>query len=436
VLFALSAVLASAGLASASASAAMPEFAGPYPNQFAITDVEGPQVYLEPVKEGKTIAYIKCKAAGGTGEVTGGKTVSATVAFTECKQQYQVPSMSCTTVGAKEGEIRTAGLEGKLVYVNNKQEVGVAFQRKGAGNFAQFTCGSGTEKETLTVRGSVIGTIWPPNTKSKAFRLGFQDTAGVQRPTEYENEKGEKVKAILEAEGTGKEPFAFIQVGLWAGEVTRHATTLNTKEETEVKAEVPASRGLPEFRPSTATFEGSIGTVVFEEESGLWNFVKGTISGKITGPNEVGNVLMTLEGPSRYACTNGKKGEGKVLVTEKLVGRLGYINEGTKEVGLLLEPVAGPVVANCAGELYGEGQEYIRSIIAQITPVNTKTKEFTMSYQQTNHVQIPLHFEFELENHQLQHVYNGIKPGLGMETKIHLTNFKAGGSSVEMKIEA
>ncbi len=64
------------------------------------------------------------------------------------------------------------------------------------------------------------------------------------------------------------------------------------------------------------------------------------------------------------------------MVTVALSGRLGYLPK-TKEVGLLLEPSTGKVIAECGIlvlKLRG-------SVIGKLSPTNTETTKFKLEYR-------------------------------------------------------
>jgi hypothetical protein len=219
---ALVAVVALSALATATASAALPEFvptAGKFPVKF--TDTSGAGT-LETVGGHK----VTCKADSSTGEFTGAKTNKETFIFTGCESL----GFKCNSAGAAAGEIRTNAIASLLVYINKaKKEVGMDLSPEVVGGlFAEFSCGG---VETLKVRGSVIAPVTKVNTaKQASFKLTAKASKGVQKPTEYENEAGKKVKDILETEGAGALPFAFEQSG-----ITTTDTIKLTKETGEIK---------------------------------------------------------------------------------------------------------------------------------------------------------------------------------------------------------
>ena len=358
----LLAALAIAASAATSASASS-EFAKPYPNKI---EVKGASVALETVK-GKMAVICYPGTNKASGEITGATTATLTFTFTGCTGGLFGPS--CSSEGAKAGEIKTALLEASPYSVNGGKNVGLVISRKGAGNFAEFSCGTGESKENLKVRGSLIGVLSPPNFSTKEFQLAFDASKGVQKPDEYKNAKGETVKATLEAERSGKEAYAFEQAGL-TGESETQYDELLSSEATKVSAGI-AGRGLPEFKPETydlgAPFEGiSAEESEFQTANGsIWAAGSATIKGSIIDPNEVA-MTITFTG-----LENERSGCG-FKTTKTLIGRLGYLNKASKEVGLLLEPL-GPRLAKCERSVIG-ATEITGSVLGKITPVNTLEK--------------------------------------------------------------
>ena len=172
----LVAVFAMSSLLAASASAALPEFSGPFPK--ADTAKSG-KLHLETV--GKIAA--NCTASTQTGEVLGPKTGTVTIRSTGC----EAVGFKCNTAGAATGEIVTSGLGVTLGYINQaKKEVGLALASPPSGApFAEITCGPFTVVEI----GSVIGVIKPINKTvkvSKHFTVTFKQSKGKQKPSKFE----------------------------------------------------------------------------------------------------------------------------------------------------------------------------------------------------------------------------------------------------------
>ncbi len=155
---------------------------------------------------------VTCTSLTNTGELTGPKTDTATITFDECTTE----GFKCQSAGEAEGIIKLTALS-KLVYIKKAapKEVGIVLEPSVAGGlFVEFKCNTPIIKETIKVKGSVIAPITPINTwvvPPSEFALTYSQAAGVQKPTEYENEAGEKVKDILETKGEGLIAFGYEQ---------------------------------------------------------------------------------------------------------------------------------------------------------------------------------------------------------------------------------
>jgi hypothetical protein len=213
----LIAALALGALASASASAALPELGrcvpaetpktGAYSGAKCLTPREGNGNYNfvpgpgpKPKFEGTSTEgpvlempklTIGCAAATFNGEYTGAKTASVTVVFIGCLDQETFKK--CQTLPVKEGEIETpAPLEGEIgfINVNGKTVVGLDLKRSPA--LTSFTCGEPGEppETTGTIEGSVIGRLWPLNAMRPEFKLVYKAAAHKQVPESFEG--GEK----------------------------------------------------------------------------------------------------------------------------------------------------------------------------------------------------------------------------------------------------
>jgi hypothetical protein len=135
-------------------------------------------------------------------------------------------------------------------------------------------------------------------------------------------------------------------------------------------AAVAASASALEFRSGKypVTFTGTGNATTFQEHGGgLYTCNSSSISGEITGPNEVSKVVMKFNGV--VGCNGFCRQSPKTGVweTKELKGRLGWIKKSTSEVGLLLEPVTQPI-ANCERAV-SQKWKLQGSLIGQITPV-------------------------------------------------------------------
>jgi hypothetical protein len=198
----LAAMFALGAVAAGSASAALPEFTGSFPNQ---TNGSLGRVYLTQLR---TTAF-ECKSGRPEGSITAAKKWSGRLDFTECT--YAAPKFSCSTSGANAGEMRTESLEGLLVYTSKaKKEVGLDFQGLAYENkklhkifhepfMGEITCKSAGVYHRIY--GSAVGRLAPINVATQGFTLAFNASGGVQQPSEFENELGKMEKDQLEWEG-------------------------------------------------------------------------------------------------------------------------------------------------------------------------------------------------------------------------------------------
>ncbi len=175
---AFAAVLAVGASGAVSASAALPEFSGPFGKTF--TSKSGPS-RLRAVG-GKRVL---CAADTNVGEVSGPKTGVVTVTFTGCAMK-KVP---CNSPGASAGEIVSPTFAMKVGYINkSKKTVGIDLTEPGGATFLLFSCAPGTR---VAVIGSVIGRITPVNqlvTPSATFTLSFIQIGGIQKVQKLEGE--------------------------------------------------------------------------------------------------------------------------------------------------------------------------------------------------------------------------------------------------------
>jgi hypothetical protein len=190
-MFAIGAVVATA------ASAALPEQT---PTTGTFTGTSSASTF--ETKSGEKVA---CKEGSVSGESTGAKTSKSTITFKGC----EAFGLKCNSSGAASGTI-VLNVTGLLVYTSEtEKKVGLINTLT-----AELTIKC-TAFQTLKVKGSTLCPITPVNTKTKAFSVVCKETKGVQEPTEYFNEKKEKVKApITETKGEGLKSFAFEQSGL------------------------------------------------------------------------------------------------------------------------------------------------------------------------------------------------------------------------------
>ena len=205
LVFSTAALLAS--LASASASAALPEFsASKYPVTYKITGLE---VLLE---SGRGNIYCRGEREGQkiSGEITSATTATGTWTLTGCEE---TPFHGkCTSEGAARGEIKTASLPVKPVYTSKElKKAGLEFNYvETSKRFAKFNC-EGTES---AIKGAVIARIAPVNLKVSSFEVVFNGTEEFVKsyPLEFQWEPGEWYPLEVRSTTMGMTPATAIEV--------------------------------------------------------------------------------------------------------------------------------------------------------------------------------------------------------------------------------
>jgi hypothetical protein len=188
MLTALVAVLALGVVASASASAALPEFVPGAGTKFPIAlEASMPTARTEiNLGAGSGGATGICQGLKIAGSITGAKTLSLPVQLEKC----QLGEQACYTTGASEGTENPFG-SATLVYINkSKKEVGLLIsQAKVKG-----VCAGGN----WSLKGEVVVPITPINTKASSFEIVAKGN-GKEVPNyrTYENANGETVSVKL-----------------------------------------------------------------------------------------------------------------------------------------------------------------------------------------------------------------------------------------------
>lgn len=208
------AVFALGMLASASASAALPEFSLRVRETFPVSySGTGGSAFWE------SSGYeFTCTTTTMTGTIAGAKTVTGTtLIFNGCK----VEGKKCRSEGSENNEqIRAEHLAGTLVYLSKTAKtVGIDFKPETGEFFTHLTCFGGGSK----VRGSVIMAITSVNTLANHFTLTVH-----RGSTSYENEAGEAKTAKLEAEALGGP--------VWGPLSWEFVSSIATSKSLEVKA--------------------------------------------------------------------------------------------------------------------------------------------------------------------------------------------------------
>ena len=222
---AFASVLALGGLVSASALAALPEFTGSFPNKHE-SSFGSSGSRSEVVFESTGGKVLACEKMMGKGEITSAKALTESWTLTGCRY---AGSFSCSTAGAKEGEIQIASVKGILVYLSKaKKEVGIAYapleKLETPPLLASIKCGGGG---SIELRRTLLAHITPVNSLTSKFEMQFRAFLGKQEPNKYENE-GHEWAAYAEFSldsGPFEEAGLMTQVG-----------SFDTQSKTEIKA--------------------------------------------------------------------------------------------------------------------------------------------------------------------------------------------------------
>jgi hypothetical protein len=173
------------------ASAALPEFVNSKGETLVKNKFTGKGGETQFETTGRV--ELTCSTGSISGHLTGTKTAEATLTFTGCETIGE----KCSSKGAKAGEIVNTG-KGKIVY-SDKATKSVALlveMEKGR----EAICGG---EIGILLRGAIAGSIGPVNKSQLSFTNTWQQRAGVQQLTKYENEKGEIESAIWETKVGG-----------------------------------------------------------------------------------------------------------------------------------------------------------------------------------------------------------------------------------------
>jgi hypothetical protein len=199
ILVALVAILAFGVVASASASAALPEFSPAGGTGKAAIHFTVSQTGEDQFVSNKHLW--SSNGITGTGEITGSKEVSNLVLT-----YHEIHSNAPCTNGS--GSLVTNKLSGHLGYINKaKTEVGLLIepttQPIASCSEIRFP-GEVTKRE---LRGSWIGRIGPVNVKTESMSLTYKAVAGSQEPEKFEAELGNHHLEWAEVGGASETMF-------------------------------------------------------------------------------------------------------------------------------------------------------------------------------------------------------------------------------------
>lgn len=363
-------------LASASASAASPEFRT---RHVTFTAKSGPVTFTR-----SGAGSMECgKGVTLNGEITGTTTVSATLDLLGCSGGGQI----CRNNAGGEAVIESEPLTGTLGYLRrNPLKVGLElghakFEAGKPSTFAKFTC-SGFAVE---LKGLLVGSLTPIDLKTNKFELSFAQSGGIQ---EFNRFSGAPAGEQLSwHQGVTVEKF-----GLQA------KPTVVTSVEDEVY--VPDPVGPPVLQPKAenpfplAFISAGGKTTLAMETNGSMVCTGETGSGTFTGVG-AGKVTIKLTGCKFAGVNCGNKGE---VTTKELKSILAYTlpvkttSEG-RETGLALAPASGEVIAefSCSViKLVVKG-----SLITVVSPLNSERATFSLAIKQTGFHQEPSEYETE-----------------------------------------
>jgi hypothetical protein len=195
------------------------------------------EVLLETVGGEKIV----CGPSEIKGEWSGAKTASLNIEFHGC-QDAQLRACTTPEVGPqKESEIKTTEpIEGEIGFISGKgtrfPKVGIDLKSKSAAPMLTFTCSTSPttfppSSELWTVEGSVIGELKPVDTMKTEGKAVFRAIKGVQIPEKFE----EGVKDVLITKRGFPTPSTEEDAGLTLREEHKTVITENG-EPLEIKA--------------------------------------------------------------------------------------------------------------------------------------------------------------------------------------------------------
>jgi hypothetical protein len=359
LLAALIAVLAFGAGASASASAALPEFAIDGGGSWPIA-AEGSQTTSAKITE--PIEAHECSGVNSKAAITGaGKAVALTLELTNCRK----PSgTECHTKGA-EGEALSG--TGSLVYTSKaKDEVGILLTLSST----EILCGAAVEK----VQGSIIIPITPVNTQVENLLIPPITGNGEGKPTRttYENEKGEVKTAKLEVNYGAGYKEAALEVGEELRLKVEEGKTFTTKAL------------IPPENPEVVLGEGELFPVTIESSAPVKVKISDSIepitcegvksSGSITGAKALSLTLELKECETHAGSKCNTTGSEAGLVILSASASPVYIKKAENQVGMLL-------TLNATAFTCGTKTVKARgTIVNPVTPINTITSELGLAF--------------------------------------------------------
>jgi hypothetical protein len=187
-------------------------------------------------------------------------------------------------------------------------------------------------------------------------------------------------------------------------------------------ASASASAALPEFSAKTE-FEGRLEASLWYWLGREWKFREGYTEGKLATPNTLSGVEVGFTGGNLDSCDNrGDSGEDSELIWKGLSGKIGYLNKEKKQVGFLIG--GSKNWAECTVPAYQWTVIFSGKLMGEITPVNTKTKKFTVEFGTVGEKQEFTNFEGEAAE-----PLKGLGEPIAVAVKFTLTT----GKEIELK---
>jgi hypothetical protein len=158
-------------------------------------------------------------------------------------------------------------------------------------------------------------------------------------------------------------------------------------------ASASASAALPEFSAKTE-FVGKLNASKWSWLGREWSYSQGALEGTMATPNTLSGLEVVFSGGSVRTCDNrGNNGERSELVWKGLSGKIGYLNKEKKQVGFLIGGSGN--WASCIFPAYLWEIVFSGKLMGEITPINTKTKKFTVNFATAKGSQQFTNFEGE-----------------------------------------
>jgi hypothetical protein len=167
-----------------------------------------------------------------------------------------------------------------------------------------------------------------------------------------------------------------------------------------------ASASEPKIDPEDFAFPvvflgfGGTGTLETTSDSGKIRTVHctgNTSSGEINTANSAKDITVkftgcTTSGPvgNGWTCTSSGASSGEIR-TVALKGTLVYLTAGSSKTGMVISPESGITLASfsCKGIFLSETLTVTGGVIGELTPVNSLTGSFTLTFNQTGGHQAP-----------------------------------------------